>query len=115
VAGKAGSAALPMCLLMVGAALFGAAHHLLKNKWDITWLCICRLIILPLLTILLLKIIPLPHDVYLISFVVAIMPVSVSAAVLTIRYGGSTEFAGQAAVITTLASILTLPLLLKLI
>ncbi len=115
VAGKAGSAALPMCLLMVGAALFGAAHHLLKNKWDIAWLCICRLVILPLLTVLLLKIIPLPYDVYQISFVVAIMPVSVSAVVLTIRYGGSTEFAGQAAVITTLASIITLPLMMKLI
>jgi len=115
VAGKAGSAALPMCLLLVGAALFGAAHHLMKDKWDITWLCICRLIILPLLTIWLLKLIPLPKDVYQISFVVGIMPVSVSAAVLTIRYGGSTEFAGQAAVVTTLASIATMPILMKLI
>ncbi|MDD3119556.1 MAG: AEC family transporter [Victivallales bacterium] len=115
IAALAGSAALPMCLMVVGAALFGASRHLLRNWWDVVWLCLCRLVILPLLTIVLLKLLPLPEEVYRISFVVGIMPVSMSATVLTIRYGGSPEYAGQAAVITTIASLLTMPLLMLLL
>ena len=115
IADRAGAAALPMCLIVVGAALFGAARHLLQNWWDMVWLCLCRLAILPLLTILILKFLPLPNDVYRIAFIVGIMPVSMSAAVLTIRYGGSPEYAGQAAVVTTLVSLVTMPLLMTLL
>ena len=110
-----GAAAMPMVMLVIGAALYGSAHHLLRHKWDISWLCICRLLIIPLLSVWLLKMLPLPVDVYRVSFVVAIMPVSVSAAVLTMRYGGSPDFAGQAAVVTTVASVVTMPLLLCLL
>jgi len=115
ISSNAGAAAMPMVLLLIGAALYGSAKQLLAYKWDISWLCICRLIIIPILTIVILKYLPLPSDVYRVSFVVAIMPVSVSASVLTMRYGGSTEFAGQAAVVTTLASIVTMPLMLTLL
>jgi predicted permease len=38
------------------------------------------------------------------------MPVSVSATVLTRRYGGSPAFAATAALLTTLASLATVPL-----
>lgn len=112
ITANTGAAAMPMVLLIIGAALYGSAHHLLRYKWDISWLCICRLLIIPLLSLLLLKLLPLPVDVYRVSFVVAIMPVSVSATVLTMRYGGAPDFAGQAAVVTTLASLLTMPPLL---
>jgi len=115
ISAGAGAAALPMVLLLIGAALYSSAKHLLAYKWDIAWLSLCRLAIIPLLTILLLKWLPLAPEVYRVSFAVAIMPVSVSASVLTFRYGGSTDFANQAAVITTLASVVSMPLMFVLL
>ena len=55
---------------------------------------------------------PLPADVYKVTYIVALMPVSASSAVITRRYGGSAEFAGQSIIFTTVASLLTIPLML---
>jgi len=51
----------------------------------------------------------MPRDVYEISLIVSLMPASVSSTIITRVYGGSSEFAGQAAVVTTVASVLTVP------
>lgn len=112
VAGKAGGAAVPLILLLIGATLYGNVRNIFANKWDIGYLTICRLLLIPLINIFIIKLIPLPLDIYRIAFVVSIMPVSVNTSVLTLRYGGNPEYAGQAAVITTVASIVTIPLML---
>lgn len=108
-----GSCAVPAMLLLIGASLYGS-REITKNKRDITYLTFVRLLLIPFLSILILKLLPLPKQYYNITFIVAIMPVSVSTTILTRRYGGCTEFAGQAALITTLASIITIPLMLYL-
>ncbi len=113
VAGKAGGSAVPLILLLIGATLYGNVKNIFANKWDIGYLTVCRLFLLPMVNIFIIKLVPLPLDIYRIAFVVSIMPVSVNTSVLTLRYGGNPEYAGQAAVITTIASIISIPVMLS--
>jgi len=108
---KIGGAAVPLMLIIIGAAICNSAHHLLKNKWDIIYLSLVRLIIIPLILVSVLKLLPLPIEVFRVVFVVSIMPVSSSAVVFMRRFGGNPDLAAQAAVVTTLLSILTIPLM----
>jgi len=108
---KIGGAAVPLMLIIIGAAIWNSAHHLLKNKWDIVYLSLVRLILIPLILVSILKFLPLPQEVFRVVFVVSIMPVSSSAVVFMRRFGGNPDLAAQAAVVTTLLSILTIPLM----
>jgi predicted permease len=109
---RIGGIAVPLMLVVIGAAIYSSARHILKNKWDIIYLAITRLIIIPLLVVFILKLLPLPLEVFRVVFVVSIMPVSSSAVVFMRRFGGDPDLAAQAAVITTLLSILTIPLMI---
>ncbi|MCK4982488.1 MAG: AEC family transporter [Victivallaceae bacterium] len=108
---KIGGAAVPLMLIVIGAAIWNSAHHLLKNKWDIIYLSLVRLIVIPLILVSILKLLPLPLEVFRVVFVVSIMPVSSSAVVFMRRFGGNPDLAAQAAVVTTLLSILTIPIM----
>ena len=108
---KIGGAAVPLMLIVIGAAICNSAHHLLKNKWDIIYLSLVRLIIIPLILVSILKHLPLPLEVFRVVFIVSIMPVASSAVVFMRRFGGDPDLAAQAAVVTTLLSILTIPLM----
>ena len=112
---KFGGAAMPLMFMVIGAALYNSAGGLLENKWDISYLCLIRLIALPLIIVFVLKLLPISIEVYRVVFVVALMPVSASSAVITRRFGGAPNFAAQAVVITTLASMITIPLMLWLL
>jgi hypothetical protein len=108
---KIGNISVPLMLIVIGAAIWNSAHHLLKNKWDIIYLSLVRLIILPFLLAGVLMLLPLPPEVFRVVFIVSIMPVSASAVVFMRRFGGNPDLAAQAAVITTLLSVLTIPLM----
>ena len=58
-------------------------------------------------TLLLLS--PLSPDIHNVAVIVALMPVPVSTTLLTRQYGGSPRFAAQAAVLTTLLAVVTVP------
>ena len=105
---SAGSIAVPAMLMLGGASLYPLPK--LTDRRDLIWLTINRLILIPALTIFLLIALPLPADVRNVAIIVALMPVPISSMVLTRRYGGSPRFAAQAAVMTTLAAIVTVPL-----
>ncbi len=110
---KLGDASIPLMLVMIGGNIYLTAHKIFRDVPDALIMSAVRLLIIPVLTILLLKFVPLPYDVYVVAFVVSLMPVSVSSALITTKYGGSTEFAGQAIIFTTVLSLITIPLLMK--
>jgi predicted permease len=108
VSATVGAAAIPCMLTLIGASLY--PFPALRNKRDLTYLTLVRLVLLPLILIFFLKIIPLDEDVINIALIVALMPTAVSSTILTRRFGGDPDFAAHAAVITTLASVVTVPL-----
>ena len=112
---KLGDASVPLMLMVIGAALFINAHQTLQNKFDVLCLSVVRLVIIPLMIIFILKLLPLPEAAYRVTFVVALMPVSVSSAMIARRFGGDPNFAGQSIIVTTLASIITIPLMMHLL
>jgi len=107
ISARAGAAAVPTMLILIGATLYPFPS--MKNKRDLAWLVLVRLVILPFLMVAILKILPISEDVFRIAFVVALMPAAVSSTLITRRYGGSPQFAAQAAILTTLLSVLTVP------
>ena len=70
--------------------------------------------LIPALFIVVLKLLPLPREMYEVCFVVALMPAAVASALVTRLYGGDGEFASQSVVITTVLSLFSMPLLIKL-
>ncbi len=110
---KLGDASIPLMLVMIGGNIYFSAHKVFRDIPDALIMSLVRLILIPVITVLLLKLIPLPREVYEVAFVVSLMPVSVSSALITVKYGGSTEFAGQAIIFTTTLSLVTIPLLMK--
>ncbi len=103
-----GAAALPLMLLLIGASMYGAP--LMMHKRDLAYLPFVRLILLPALIIFIIQRLPLSNTVYNIVLIVSLMPVAVTSNILVRRYGGSPDFAAAAAVVTTLVSIITIPI-----
>lgn len=110
-----GACAVPLMLIIVGAAISGAGKYMLQNKTDAFYFALTRLVLIPAIMIFILKLLPLPPDVYRVIFVVALMPASASSAVITRRFGGSPEFAGQAIILSTILCAVSVPLWLMFI
>ncbi|MBN1578331.1 MAG: AEC family transporter [Chitinispirillaceae bacterium] len=104
---SAGSVAVPLVLIMTGASL--AHRGTLRVTWPIVYITVVRLLLLPLLTIPLLALLPIPKDVYSVAVIVALMPTAISSVIMTRRYGGQPGFAASAALATTVCSIVTVP------
>lgn len=106
----AGGMAVPFMLILTGAALWSQADKLFRDKLDAFYITAVRLLILPAVLIFLLKQLPLERDVLEVCITVALMPAASASVLVAERYGGSTELTGQAIIITTTLSIITIPL-----
>ena len=110
-----GGAAVPLVLISIGAAIYNCANRFAQHLYDAFYLSIVRLIVLPAIMILIMKMLPLPEDIFRVLAVVSLMPVSSSSVLVARRYGGDMDMASQAIIITTLLSIVTAPLMLKIL
>ncbi len=105
---KAGGIAVPLILITIGASLSGSLRR--EWAWDLAWLSLARLILIPALKIGLISLLPLAPDIHTICIIVALMPATANAVLMTKVYGGSSDFAAAAILVTTLGSALTIPL-----
>ena len=110
---SAGAAAVPLMLVLIGASLYPFPS--IRNKFDIAYVTVARLALIPFLSILILLSLPLKPDVRDIAIIIALMPGTVSSTIITRRFGGSPDFAARVAIVTTLVSIATIPLALTLL
>ncbi|GEM_PF-433352 len=104
---RAGSAAVPMLLVLSGASLFKRSSF--RMTWKIVYVTVVRLIILPVIMIAALRMLPLSREVYSIAVLVALMPLAVSSVIYIRLYGGNPEFAAGASLFSTFAAIITVP------
>ena len=110
-----GKGSIPLCLMLTGCAIFAAGNRLMAYRYDAVYTMLVRLIILPALTVLVLKLIPMAPRLQEVAMMVAIMPASCASALIVKQYGGSADLAGQSIVFSTVGSIATIPLFLYLI
>ena len=108
VCNSVGSMAVPLILTLTGATF--ADRRNLHINWQVVYVTIVRLIIFPLCTIPVLKLLPLTKDVYQISVIVCLMPVAVSSVLLIRRYGGHPEYASSTALVSTISALITVPI-----
>lgn len=109
-----GSLAVPLTLILTGAALFRDARGLFHHPADACIVAVTRLVLIPAICVAVLKVLPLPREMYQVCFVISIMPAAVASALVTRLYGGDGEFASQSVVTTTLLALATVPLWIKL-
>lgn len=108
--GFLGASAGPTALFALGATLAAT-----KFKWDMitatAWIVIAKLILYPVVTWLVLaKFLALPPNWWQPGVVLAALPSSSSIFVLALRYGATPERVSLAIAVTTLISVVSLPL-----
>ena len=109
---KLGGLSVPLSLLLIGASLYKTGIRMLTHRFDAIYTLVTRLIILPFLTVMLLRLLPLEPLVYHVALIVSLMPASCSSVLIVRKYGGCPDFAGQSVLFSTVACIVTVPLFL---
>lgn len=112
-----GSMTGPVAMLIIGLKLSRFPLMDVINDFTQYKLSFSRLLAVPILVILLLKMIPVPANALLVPVMVVIsaMPGPSNAVNLAVTYGGDTEFAAKNMALTALLSLLTLPVILFLL
>lgn len=116
--GMLGALTVPLSLLVTGA-------QLAETRWshdephELARVLAGRLLVAPLLGVLLLegvgRLVGLDPAIRLVACLVMAMPVAVSCGLFVERYGGDRDLAAQSILYSTLASLLTVPLLMALV
>ena len=108
-----GSVTTPISMLVIGAMLSALPISKMFNNWRLYIISIIRVLVLPLIVYLVLKVILPIDDVMLIGVPVIItaMPVAANAALIVQEYGSEPEVASQCVFISTLISVISIPLL----
>ena len=109
---KVGWLAIPMGLMLIGAAMYDHLHELNLKKY-IKWVgmsCLLRLGILPALFVLAAATLPILPELKAALVVEAAMPCGIFPMLIARHYGGSGNTALQLILGTTFLSVITIPL-----
>ena len=107
-----GASASTTCLsmLIIGSILAGAEHIDLTDKM-MWWFTLVRLVLIPLFVLLALLPLPIDRTVRGAMVLISGMPAGSTTAILATRYNGDAPFASCLIFVSTLFSLITLPLL----
>jgi predicted permease len=105
---NAGSIAVPLMLVIIGASLHGSFQR--SQSRDLAFFTGVRLILLPLIYIAIIRALPLSPDLEILAIIVALMPTSAVSPMMARLYGGEPAYAASATLLTHLAALVTVPL-----
>ncbi|HOQ17713.1 MAG: AEC family transporter [Epulopiscium sp.] len=106
-----GSMTTPLSMLVIGGLLANTESKYLFSNWRIYVISFTRLIIIPLIIYGMLS--PFVYHKYLLGVPVIIgaMPAAANTAILASEYGANSELASRIVFISTLFSVITIPLI----
>jgi predicted permease len=109
-----GSLTVPLQLLVIGAQLGGMAARIHKPSRALIGAAVLRLIVAPAITLTLAWVamrcgLVLPETTRMCLYLIAAMPVAISAALFTEQFGGDVPLGAQGIFYSTFFSILTVP------
>ena len=107
-----GDVSVPLCLMLVGSLLAGLSVKdvlVSPRMWILTAI---RLLALPMALYPLLKALNFGGLVMQVGVIQMAMPAAMNGALLCMEYGGDTECMAQVTFVTTLASVVTIPLVM---
>ena len=102
----------PMAMLVLGTYLAQSDWKGMFFKLRLYWTSVVRLLVIPALTLLLFRLIPLPVDMRLTLFIASSAPIGANVAVYVQLHDMDYPYACQTVALSTLLSILTLPVLM---
>lgn len=105
-----GDITVPLSLLVVGSLLAGMSPGQVFRSHKLWVLTAVRLLVLPVVLCLILR--PFGFDAMVVGIAISqmAMPVAVNGTLLSMEYGGDTDSMAQITFLTTIASILTIPI-----
>lgn len=108
-----GNTTTPLSMLVIGAMLSTLPLRRMFNNWRIYIIAIIRVFVLPLMVFLIFKYIVKMDNMTIIgvSVIITGMPVAANAALVVQEYGSEPEVASQCIFISTLISIISIPVL----
>ena len=107
-----GGITIPLSLVLVGSILAGQSAREMLGTPRIWGLTVLRLIVMPLVLYGILRVLDLADPMVMgIAVVQMGMPVAINGSLLCLEYGGDIHAMAQSTFLTTLASIVTIPLL----
>ena len=101
---------LPVSIVIIGSILAGVKPGRVFHPLTL-YFCAVRLIGIPLLTLLVCRLVQVDALVTGVCVVLAGMPAGSTTAILAEKYGGDAEYASACVLVSTLLSLLTIPLL----
>ncbi len=106
----------PMSMMVTGMALAqGNAATVFKDR-DCFTVSFVRLLVLPILTLLVLRMIPFPNELLLpVMVLIMAMPTGSVSTMLAEEFGGNTDFAARSVFLTSLLCLITIPIVAVLI
>jgi predicted permease len=106
-----GSMTTPLSMIITGVIIGGMDIKKLFNNPSIYAAAFLRLILIPVISAVALKALGINGIIYGICVLISAMPVASMATVLAENFGGNSQFASQNVFVTTIASLITIPIL----
>lgn len=110
-AGQLGQLTTPLAMLVIGSTLASIPVTDVFKQWRLYPVTLIKLIIVPVITWLILRLIITDELMLGVLVVLAGMPTATSATMICMEYGGNERLASKGVFITTLFSMVTIPLL----
>lgn len=110
-----GSVTTPLSMMFIGIILAEITFKDLIGDWSLFIVSFVRLLLTPLITYFVLKTLGFSDLVLVIPVVLSAMPAAANTAIVASRYENDYKMASKLIFITTLLSILTIPIILNII
>jgi predicted permease len=109
--GMLGSVTTPLAMIVTGAMLARTSIRSVVGSWRLYAASVIRLAVWPLITALALKLCGITGQIYYITVIIAGMPSASNTSLIAEVYGGDADSASAIVFMTTLFSVVTIPLL----
>ena len=113
--GYVGSATTPLSIICIGFMLSQAKLIKIFKKWRLMLTAIIQLTLGPLVTWGLLVLLKFPIEVVQVCTLIQALPTATSLGLFAVKYGGNSSEASELVTISTIFSIVTMPLMILLL
>ncbi|MBX4263458.1 AEC family transporter [Clostridium estertheticum] len=110
-----GSITTPLSMFFIGASIYLVDLKSVKFTLDIVWVLIGRFVISPILVILIAPVFHIPHLMESVFVIQAAMPVMANSAIIARAYNSDYDFASLMIAISTVGTLIVIPILMALL
>ena len=101
----------PISMLIIGGVLANLPFKKLFTNLKVYWLCLCKLVLFPVIVGAIVILIGLPHDIALFATLMASMPTAATTTVFGEKFGIQPEYSALCVGISTVISVVTIPVI----